>query len=75
MNSPMADPDGSPAASPAAKRQKTSGSPTPPSSSSGLRTGDKAQYREQRKGLAALPKKRYYRQRAHANPFSDHNLE
>ena len=21
-----------------------------------------------------LPKKRFYRQRAHANPFSDHNL-
>jgi tRNA (guanine-N7-)-methyltransferase len=23
---------------------------------------------------AALPKKRFYRQRAHANPFSDHSL-
>lgn len=23
----------------------------------------------------ALPKKKFYRQRAHANPFSDHNLE
>jgi hypothetical protein len=22
-----------------------------------------------------LPKKKFYRQRAHANPFSDHNLE
>ena len=25
-------------------------------------------------GLARLPRKRYYRQRAHANPFSDHSL-
>ena len=24
---------------------------------------------------AALPKKKFYRQRAHANPFSDHDLE
>lgn len=24
---------------------------------------------------AALPKKKFYRQRAHANPFSDHALE
>lgn len=24
---------------------------------------------------AALPKKKFYRQRAHANPFSDHSLE
>ena len=23
----------------------------------------------------AIPKKHYYRQRAHANPFSDHSLE
>lgn len=23
---------------------------------------------------AALPKKKFYRQRAHANPFSDHSL-
>jgi tRNA (guanine-N7-)-methyltransferase len=30
-----------------------------------------------RKGLedaTALPKKKFYRQRAHANPFSDHSL-
>ncbi|KAL8929912.1 MAG: hypothetical protein Q9208_001056 [Pyrenodesmia sp. 3 TL-2023] len=26
-------------------------------------------------GLAELPKKKFYRQRAHANPFSDHQLE
>jgi tRNA (guanine-N7-)-methyltransferase len=26
-------------------------------------------------GLAELPKKRFYRQRAHANPFSDHQLQ
>lgn len=25
-------------------------------------------------GQLELPKKRFYRQRAHANPFSDHNL-
>jgi len=24
---------------------------------------------------AKLPKKKFYRQRAHANPFSDHQLE
>ncbi|KAI6379418.1 tRNA (guanine-N(7)-)-methyltransferase (tRNA(m7G46)-methyltransferase) [Pyricularia grisea] len=34
------------------------------------------EYREAQKsnGAAALPKKKFYRQRAHANPFSDHNL-
>lgn len=26
-------------------------------------------------GLTKLPQKRFYRQRAHANPFSDHFLE
>lgn len=26
-------------------------------------------------GVALLPRKRFYRQRAHANPFSDHTLE
>jgi len=25
-------------------------------------------------GLSELPKKKFYRQRAHANPFSDHQL-
>lgn len=25
-------------------------------------------------GLTELPRKKFYRQRAHANPFSDHNL-
>lgn len=40
----------------------------------GERTGEKAQYRTLRKGDGKLPKKKYYRQRAHANPFSDHNL-
>ena len=25
-------------------------------------------------GVAQLPKKKFYRQRAHANPFSDHAL-
>lgn len=25
-------------------------------------------------GAAELPRKKFYRQRAHANPFSDHNL-
>ncbi|RUS23120.1 m7G tRNA methyltransferase [Endogone sp. FLAS-F59071] len=29
----------------------------------------------QRQKTAKLPQKRYYRQRAHANPFSDHQLE
>jgi tRNA (guanine-N7-)-methyltransferase len=26
-------------------------------------------------GLKELPRKKFYRQRAHANPFSDHNLK
>jgi tRNA (guanine-N7-)-methyltransferase len=26
-------------------------------------------------GSTELPRKKFYRQRAHANPFSDHNLE
>jgi tRNA (guanine-N7-)-methyltransferase len=26
-------------------------------------------------GAAELPRKKFYRQRAHANPFSDHNLK
>jgi tRNA (guanine-N7-)-methyltransferase len=29
----------------------------------------------QREGVKELPKKKFYRQRAHANPFSDHQLE
>ncbi|KAI4123976.1 MAG: hypothetical protein LQ341_007127 [Variospora aurantia] len=35
------------------------------------------EYRKAHKedGLTELPKKRFYRQRAHANPFSDHQLE
>ncbi|KAA8897856.1 putative methyltransferase-domain-containing protein [Sphaerosporella brunnea] len=43
---------------------------------SGERTGEKAQYRTSKRTAAPakLPKKKYYRQRAHANPFSDHNL-
>lgn len=34
------------------------------------------EYRNAHKGegLDELPKKRFYRQRAHANPFSDHQL-
>lgn len=34
------------------------------------------EYRKARtqNGLVELPKKKFYRQRAHANPFSDHNL-
>lgn len=34
----------------------------------------KAQFSLQNGGKLALPKKKFYRQRAHANPFSDHNL-
>ncbi len=30
--------------------------------------------RQRDEGSAALPKKKFYRQRAHANPFSDHDL-
>lgn len=30
---------------------------------------------EEEKVLAELPRKKFYRQRAHANPFSDHALE
>lgn len=26
-------------------------------------------------GVAKMPQKKFYRQRAHANPFSDHALE
>ncbi|KAI9674679.1 MAG: tRNA (guanine-N(7)-)-methyltransferase (tRNA(m7G46)-methyltransferase) [Caeruleum heppii] len=35
------------------------------------------QYRSEHRGNAAkqLPKKKFYRQRAHANPFSDHQLQ
>ncbi|KAI4281930.1 MAG: hypothetical protein L6R35_005522, partial [Caloplaca aegaea] len=35
------------------------------------------EYRKAHKedGLTELPKKKFYRQRAHANPFSDHQLE
>jgi tRNA (guanine-N7-)-methyltransferase len=32
----------------------------------------KNNYRED--GAGELPKKKFYRQRAHANPFSDHQL-
>lgn len=28
-----------------------------------------------KEGQFELPKKKFYRQRAHANPFSDHQLE
>ncbi|RPB03189.1 hypothetical protein L873DRAFT_1671063 [Choiromyces venosus 120613-1] len=51
-------------ASPPAKRQKAS---------SGQRTGHRSAYRADptRQGL---PQKKHYRQRAHANPFSDHQL-
>ena len=37
----------------------------------------RADYRaaRQQDGSAEMPKKKYYRQRAHANPFSDHQLE
>lgn len=31
--------------------------------------------RKTKNGLARLPRKRFFRQRAHANPFSDHFLE
>ncbi|CCX30638.1 putative methyltransferase-domain-containing protein [Pyronema domesticum] len=87
MDSAM--PDASPSGSPVAKKLKLASAPTieapavgpttttvaVPNASSGIRTGEKAQYREARKGKAELPKKKYYRQRAHANPFSDHNLD
>ncbi|KAL7274794.1 tRNA (guanine-N(7)-)-methyltransferase (tRNA(m7G46)-methyltransferase) [Rhizina undulata] len=51
---------------PAAKRQK----------STGQRTGFRESYRNDaaRKGEARLPQKKHFRQRAHANPFSDHRL-
>jgi len=62
-------------AAPVAKRQKLSATATDDTNSGGVRTGEKAQYRAQRKGDIKLPKKKYYRQRAHANPFSDHNLK
>lgn len=31
--------------------------------------------RTRKDGVAKLPQKKYFRQRAHANPFSDHALE
>ena len=40
----------------------TPAAPTPVAGTPGTATG-------------ALPQKRYFRQRAHANPFSDHNLD
>lgn len=50
--------------SPPTKKQKRSG------------RGARAQYRNdnERKEEAKLPQKRFFRQRAHANPFSDHHL-
>jgi hypothetical protein len=30
---------------------------------------------QREEGTTELPKKKFYRQRAHANPFSDHQLE
>lgn len=36
---------------------------------------DKYRGRKGKDGVALLPQKRFYRQRAHANPFSDHTLE
>ena len=37
----------------------------------------RADYRQAQKenAISELPRKRFYRQRAHANVFSDHNLE
>jgi len=59
-----APPTTSTSASPPAKRQKPA---------SGQRTGNRSAYRSDptRQGL---PQKKHYRQRAHANPFSDHQL-
>lgn len=44
------------------------------------RSGKRAQKREdyragQVEGSTELPRKKFYRQRAHANPFSDHQLK
>lgn len=36
---------------------------------------DKFREHKTQEGIARLPRKRFYRQRAHANPFSDHSLE
>ncbi|RPB12473.1 hypothetical protein P167DRAFT_565152 [Morchella conica CCBAS932] len=53
-------------------------SPPPPKrqKQSGQRTGLREKHRnnQERKEEAKLPQKKYYRQRAHANPFSDHQL-
>lgn len=40
------------------------------------KTTKREEYRNARNqdGVAELPKKKFYRQRAHANPFSDHQL-
>ena len=59
-----------PTADPTPAAPATKSKPAP-----GERTGDRAKYREERKGDIKLPKKKHYRQRAHANPFSDHALE
>merc|ERR1712000_252451 len=42
----------------------------------GKKKAHRAQYQKSKAqdGLAQLPRKRFYRQRAHANPFSDHTL-
>lgn len=37
------------------------------------RENDRA--RRTKDGVTQLPRKKFYRQRAHANPFSDHMLE
>jgi len=57
----------------------SSGPPVPPSSTKGKYSGRGARdrYREDlaNRDEAKLPQKRFFRQRAHANPFSDHQLD
>lgn len=50
--------------------------PTPPAKRQ-KRSKDEAQTQKQEEGNdeTKMPKKRFFRQRAHANPFSDHMLK
>ena len=66
-------------ASASASPATNSGSPAPASLKKGKYSGRGARdrYREDlaNRDEAKLPQKRFFRQRAHANPFSDHQLD
>lgn len=70
---------GPPAAAPDVSSSQTSNKKRARNASQAGRAKKKLKREEYRAGLDAaargeLPKKKFYRQRAHANPFSDHVL-